>query len=76
MASADVKATNETVQPMFMSTKQVLAYLNLSASTLYSLMSKGLFRRPVKCAGKNLWPRDYVEGYAASLVAEFHTSQG
>ena len=73
MASADVKTTSETVQPKFMSTRQVLTYLNISSSTLYQMMRTGDFAKPAKVANKNLWPRQYVENFARNLEAEFYT---
>lgn len=39
----------------------------LSRSTIYDLMSKGLFPRPVKLTGKAVgWPSEAVEGWLKS----------
>jgi prophage regulatory protein len=47
----------------------VRAALSISTATLYRLMARGEFPRPIKIGAKSLWPQAEIESYLASRFA-------
>jgi prophage regulatory protein len=51
---------------------QVIERTNLKRSTIYELMAKGIFPKPIKITGARLttWPAHEIEAFIAQRTAE------
>ena len=58
--------------PKLLRLPQVIERTNLKRSTIYDLMAKGRFPKPVKITGArlNTWPAEEVEQFVADRTAE------
>lgn len=64
-------------QPKLMRLRDVLAQTGLSRSSLYRLVDRGIFPRPVKIAGTRLvaWSAAAVSDWVASQLNQTETDQ-
>ena len=58
------------VEPLLYSVKQLSAAINLTRTSIYSLIKKGAFPTPIKVGKRSLWARKEVEQWINKRVLE------
>jgi prophage regulatory protein len=62
----DTPATNVRLLPL----AAVLAEFKLHKTTVYGLIKRGMFPRPIKVGGSSRWLADEIENYKAECRAK------
>lgn len=50
--------------------KTVIEYIQLSRSTIYLMVSRGEFPKPIKIGGSVLWRKTEIDAYIQSKIAD------
>lgn len=71
MTNKTKKAIEPERLPLILRKKQVLAMVNLSASTVYSMQKAGAFPQPLKLSQRAMgWLTSDIESWLATKAAE------
>lgn len=69
-AAPEVQFPQSANGAIFLGTKEVCAVLRMARTTLYRLISTGLFPKPIKvCARRNGWLRSDIDAFIANRIA-------